>query len=181
MSSMPGAPAPLLLADARAGRTIVQWILPAGARGILAATVIAVALGLAIASDSVPSSSSGAIVAAPDLLIDLNTAPAPVLETLPHVGPTLVRQLVAARELGPLVSLEETASRVRGMGPSTVAQLRPYLRFGNAVPGHSETHEGRAPDRTDGKTATTFRKKIRSRKPPATILQPRLVAQRSEK
>ena len=180
MSSMPWASAPPLEVHARSRHAVVQWIVPAGARGILAATVIAIALGLACASYSVPGSTGGAIVAAPHLLIDLNTAPPPVLETLPHVGQTLVRQLVAARELRPLASLEETASRVRGLGPSTVAQLRPYLRFGNSVPASAGADEGPDSDRTDGKTRTTMRKRNRSRKPTARTAQPRLVEQLSK-
>ena len=156
---------------------VVQWILPAGARVLLAAIVIAIALGLAFVGDSVPGSSSRAFVAAPGLLIDLNTAPPPVLETLPHVGRTLVRQLVAARELRPLASLEDTASRVRGMGPSTVAQLRPYIRFGHSVPAGVEFHGSSDLDRPVGDTRTTVRKRNRTRKPRASTLQPRLVAQ----
>jgi hypothetical protein len=178
MSSMPGTSALPILADGKHGHALIQWILPVGARRILAATVITVALGLACASYSVPGSSGGPIAAAPELMIDLNTAPAPVLETLPHVGQTLVRQLVAARELRPLTSLEETASRVRGLGPSTVAQLRPYLRFGKSVPAQVEPHDDFDSSSADGKVRTTVRKRNRSRKPMATSLQPRLVERR---
>ena len=110
--------------DRPSARDGIRWIWPAGARGLLATAVIMAAVGLAIASQSLPESDEG-IVKAPDLLLDLNTVPPRVLETLPHVGQTLVRQLVAARELRPLASLEETASRVRGLGPTTVARLRP--------------------------------------------------------
>jgi hypothetical protein len=180
MSSMPAACAPRVVADASSGQAVVQWILPAGARGFLAASLIIVALGLAFASYSVPGASGGSVVALPDLLIDLNTAPAPVLETLPHVGQTLVRQLVAAREIGPLTSLDETAARVRGIGPGTVARLRPYLRFRNSAAASVESHIGSDLDRTDGKKHTPVRKKYRSPKPTATTLQARLVAQHSE-
>jgi hypothetical protein len=179
MSSMPGASAQPE-ADARSGQAVVQWILPAGSRGLLAASVMGVAMGLACTSYSVPGSAGGAIVAVPDLLIDLNTAPPPVLETLPHVGQTLVRQLVAARELRPLASLEETASRVRGLGPSTIAQLRPHVRFGNLVPTRFDSHRSSDPDRPVGDTRTTMRKRNRSRKPPSATSKPRLVALRPE-
>ena len=179
MSSMPGASAQPEV-DARSGQAVVQWILPAGSRGLLAASVMGVAMGLACTSYSVPGSAGGAIVAAPDLLIDLNTAPPPVLETLPHVGQTLVRQLVAARELRPLASLEETASRVRGLGPTTAARLRPYLRFGDSAPGRGEPKWSADQDRSDGKTPSIVRKRNRSRKPTAVTLQSRLVAQRLE-
>ena len=163
MSSMPGASAQPEV-DARSGRMVVQWILPAGARGLLAAIVIAIALALAFVGYSVPDSSNGAMVAAPGLLIELNTAPPPVLETLPHVGRTLVRQLVAARELRPLASLEDTASRVRGLGPSTVAQLRPFIRFDNSVPTGVESRGSSDRAGPGGETRTTVRKKNRSRK-----------------
>jgi hypothetical protein len=179
MSSMPGASAPPVLAEGMSA-PVVQWIVPAGARGFLAASVIVVALGLAFASYSIPAASGEAVVAAPHLLIDLNTAPAPVLEVLPHVGPTLVRQLVAARELRPFASLADTTSRVRGLGPGTAAQLRPYLRFDDTAHFRIETRAGSEPDRTDGKSRTTVRKRNRSRKPAATTLPSQLVAQRSE-
>ncbi len=179
MSSMPGASAPPVLADAASAQGVVQWILPAGARHILAAAVMAVAVGLAYASDSVPGSSGRAIVPAPDLLIDLNTVPAPVLETLPHVGQTLVRQLVAARELRPLASLEDTISRVRG----SVPPRRPSSGHtsGLTIRRRSESRLTRALIRI-GRMPNHARprKRIRSRKPPVATLPSRLVAQRTE-
>ena len=69
------------------------------------------------------------IARAPDLLLDLNTVPPSVLETLPHVGQSLVKQIVVARERQPITSLDDAGSRIRGLGPSTLAQIAPYLRF----------------------------------------------------
>jgi hypothetical protein len=125
MSSRPETSARPFGADARSGWLVVEWVVPAEARGVLVAISIVFALALAWASGSVPEPNGGAVVALPELLVDLNTAPEPVLGSLPHIGQTLVRQLVAARQRDPLLSLDDAATRVRGLGPSTVNHLRP--------------------------------------------------------
>jgi competence protein ComEA len=107
----------------------VRWIWPAGARGVLAVTACAFALWLATASGGGRPSEGVAIVAAPTLRLDANSAPPQVLGALPHLGPALVRQFVRARESRPLESLEDAGRRVRGLGPGTRAQLAPHLRF----------------------------------------------------
>ena len=63
------------------------------------------------------------------LLVDPNTAPASVLEALPHVGPSLARRLIEQREIRPFESIEELRLRVRGLGPATMARLAPHLRI----------------------------------------------------
>jgi competence protein ComEA len=65
----------------------------------------------------------------PQLVVDPSTAPPAVLSALPHVGPTLVQRIVAAREQAPFRSLDDFDRRVRGIGPATLASLRPFLRF----------------------------------------------------
>jgi hypothetical protein len=161
--------------DRASGSDGIRWIWPVGARGLLAAAVIMAAVGLAIASQSVPESDEG-IVKAPDLLLDLNTVPPRVLETLPHVGQTLVRQVVAARERRPLVSLDDAGSRVRGLGPVTLAQIAPYLRFEATVQQHFAGSKSTFDDRPAATTRATRRKSTRSRKPKLATLQPRLVS-----
>ncbi|HKI17503.1 MAG TPA: helix-hairpin-helix domain-containing protein, partial [Isosphaeraceae bacterium] len=104
-------------------------IWPVGPRRVLAATVIAAALGLAVESRAVDPPPGDGIVAAPKLKLDPNTAPPQVLGALPQVGPTLVRQLVLARQDRPLTSLDDLRGRVRGLGPATLDQLAPYLRL----------------------------------------------------
>jgi competence protein ComEA len=48
---------------------------------------------------------------------------------LPAIGETLARRIVEDREQrGPFDSLEDV-TRVRGIGPGTFAQIRPYLRL----------------------------------------------------
>jgi Helix-hairpin-helix motif len=109
---------------------VVPWCWPAGARGLLAILALAVGFGLRQASRDVPSAPpTGAVL---DLVLDVNTAPELVLAALPHVGPALVRRLVAARNERPFTSLEDLKDRVRGVGPVTLARLTPYLRFESA-------------------------------------------------
>lgn len=60
--------------------------------------------------------------------VDINSAPWPELVQLPDIGETLARRIVESREQdGPYTSLDDL-QRVRGIGPRTVAKLRPYLR-----------------------------------------------------
>jgi competence protein ComEA len=61
------------------------------------------------------------------LIVDPNTASPEVLSALPKLGPALVGRLVAAREEAPFRSLDDLDARVRGIGPATLAALRPYL------------------------------------------------------
>jgi hypothetical protein len=161
-------------------REIMCWNWPIEARCVLAAAVVAGALGLAVADRSVPRSPEE-IVSAPHLSLDVNTAPPRVLETLPHVGQALVRQLVAAREVRPLASLDDAGDRVRGLGPVTRAQIAPYLRFEpSAQPGLGDP-ESRLVDPSGvgsppaGRTATA-----RSRKRKSVPYQPKLVSRSPE-
>jgi competence protein ComEA len=68
------------------------------------------------------------------LVVDVNTAPGGVLLALPRLGPVLVGRIVAEREREPFHSLEDVDARVRGIGPATVAALRPHLRFVSEEP-----------------------------------------------
>jgi hypothetical protein len=157
-------------------REPVPWIWPVAARAVLAAAAIAAALGLAVASLSAPRSGGAGIVVAPDLVLDVNTAPPGVLETLPHFGRTLVRQLVAAREVRPLASLDDAGSRVRGLGPATLAQIAPYLRFEHAAQLSLGDLENPPGDPPAVKSRPSRRKTTRSRKQKSAPLQPRLVS-----
>ena len=63
----------------------------------------------------------------PPLALNPNTAPELVLNALPRVGPATAARIVAARAQRPFRKVEDL-DRVRGIGPSTVEALRPYLR-----------------------------------------------------
>ncbi|TWH27043.1 competence protein ComEA, partial [Isoptericola variabilis J7] len=61
-------------------------------------------------------------------LVDLNTADAATLETLPGIGPVLAERIVAWRtEHGPFASVDELGE-VSGIGPSILAGLRDAAR-----------------------------------------------------
>ncbi|MGO8898874.1 MAG: ComEA family DNA-binding protein [Isosphaeraceae bacterium] len=116
--------------DTRSGVwTVVSWTWPARARVLLAFVVLISGVALRVASDSLGTSLRRTCRVVPVLVIDPNTAPASVLEALPHVGPSLVKQLIEQREIRPFGSTEDLRRRVRGLGPATLARLAPHLRI----------------------------------------------------
>ena len=59
--------------------------------------------------------------------VDANSADWPELAQLPRIGETLARRIVESRqEQGPF-SGHDDLQRVRGIGPRTLEQIRPYL------------------------------------------------------
>jgi competence protein ComEA len=63
-------------------------------------------------------------------LVDLNAAPAGEIEALPGVGRVLAERIVAARADGPFARPEDV-TRVPGVGPTTLARMRPFVRWGD--------------------------------------------------
>lgn len=60
-------------------------------------------------------------------LVDINQAAWPELAQLPGIGETLARRIVDSRDHdGPFVDHQDL-TRVRGIGPKTLENLRPYL------------------------------------------------------
>jgi competence protein ComEA len=60
--------------------------------------------------------------------IDLNTATAEQLETLPGVGPVTAQKIVAYRQThGPFTSVDQLDA-IRGIGPARIADLRGLVR-----------------------------------------------------
>ena len=73
-----------------------------------------------------PSTGSAAATPAP-AIIDLNTADATMLETIPGIGPVLATAIVQHRdENGPFPSVDALID-VSGIGPATLESVRPYV------------------------------------------------------
>jgi len=61
--------------------------------------------------------------------VDINSADWPELAQLPGIGRALAERIVQERNSGgPFADFEDLARRVSGIGPKTLAQIRPYLR-----------------------------------------------------
>src|SRR6185369_14584787 len=58
------------------------------------------------------------------LRVNLNTATLTELETIPGIGATLAKQIVAHR---PYTSIDQLVA-IRGIGTSSVEKLRPYVK-----------------------------------------------------
>ncbi|HWE38127.1 MAG TPA: helix-hairpin-helix domain-containing protein [Isosphaeraceae bacterium] len=104
------------------GRAFCGWEGPV--RAVLATVALALAAGLV--REPGPQ---GAATRAPRLVVDANTAPPAVLAALPSLGPGRVKAIVAAREADPFRSLDDLDARVKGIGPATMAAIRPYLEI----------------------------------------------------
>ena len=65
--------------------------------------------------------------AAGDSRVDLNTADAATLETLPGIGPVLAERIAAYRQEHPFSSVDELLDVV-GIGPALLDQLRDQVR-----------------------------------------------------
>jgi competence protein ComEA len=112
-----------------ARHTAVAETWPVEARTLLTVIVVTMAIGLMTVCRDAGSSSKKVFAVAPNLVLDPNSAPPQVLEALPTLGPTLVGRWVAARAERPISSLADARRRVRGLGPASLAQIAPYLRF----------------------------------------------------
>jgi competence protein ComEA len=63
----------------------------------------------------------------------LNRATAEQLQELPGIGPVLAARIVEERHShGPFRSVDELL-RVRGIGPKTLAKVRPYVHVADEV------------------------------------------------
>jgi competence protein ComEC len=66
-------------------------------------------------------------------LVNVNTADAAELDTLPGIGPKKAAAIIATREEAPFESVD-ALRRVRGIGAKTVEKLRPLVTVGEVAP-----------------------------------------------
>ena len=66
--------------------------------------------------------------------VDINAADWPELMQLPGIGETLAHRIVDSRKTAGPFADHDDLRRVRGIGPKTLEQIRPYLR---PMPGHN--------------------------------------------
>ncbi|GDX79449.1 hypothetical protein LBMAG42_12600 [Deltaproteobacteria bacterium] len=82
--------------------------------------------------------------------VDVNTADATALETLPGIGPSKAEAILAYRaEHGPFTTLADLDA-VSGIGPSTLENIKDMVSFGAPAAGAT-----RAPEAAPSKTAAT--------------------------
>jgi competence protein ComEA len=61
-------------------------------------------------------------------ILDPNTATAEELVTLPEVGPTMANAIIAKRNEKPFTKADDLLE-VKGIGPKTLAKMKPRLKF----------------------------------------------------
>lgn len=66
----------------------------------------------------------------PGVPIDMDMANAQEIETLPRIGPTLARRIVANRDSFGAFGSPDKLRRVKGMGSASLARLGPLVTFG---------------------------------------------------
>jgi competence ComEA-like helix-hairpin-helix protein len=99
---------------------------------------------------------TAAQVARAPVLVDVNRAGQDEFTLLPGIGPVKAREIVAHRDVhGPFRSIDGL-DEVKGIGPSTLERLRPFVTLGGArAKGDSTAGEPEAPLAHDGSRDAT--------------------------
>jgi competence protein ComEA len=88
------------------------------------------ALALGAASAAALLRHAGQVGGPPACPVDVNAAGAAELSILPGVGPSLAQAIVEDRRANGPFAQPEDLDRVRGIGPATLARLRPHVAVG---------------------------------------------------
>lgn len=113
--------------------TTPDWSRRCGGLGALAALgLMTLGLGLAGRHEGVSIGTDGRVArAAPDrvdMRLNVNTANASALESLPQVGPALAGRIVHDRETNGAFESIADLQRVSGIGERTVERIAPFVR-----------------------------------------------------
>ena len=71
-------------------------------------------------------------IEAPPAAVDINTADAALLQTLPGIGEVLARRIIDWREANGPFRAEEDLLAVDGIGPATLEKIRGQITLGGA-------------------------------------------------
>jgi len=127
----------------REERGVVVFLAVSLAVGSLVMAARRVDPALVSAGAPAPAESAAALPAAPAGPVDVNAATAEQLTALPGIGPARAAAIVALRgERGGFRSLDELLD-VKGIGPKTLARLRPYAAVGPRRPGRLASEAGK--------------------------------------
>jgi competence protein ComEA len=95
----------------------------------LAAALSAALLVGAVALHATRRDADAAPAALPRHVVDVNAACAGEIEALPSVGRVLAERIIAERANGPFADADDLR-RVPGVGRTTLARMRPFVRCG---------------------------------------------------
>ncbi|WP_169974382.1 helix-hairpin-helix domain-containing protein [Tautonia rosea] len=96
-------------------------------RGVLGALIMGPASVLVLLAPKGEPSPEG--LPPSSMVVEINSAPPLALLALPGLGPTRVDRILSARGEGPIESLDALAQRVKGIGPTTIDGIRPFVRI----------------------------------------------------
>ncbi len=99
------------------------------AAGLLS-IVLAAAAVPALAAPPPPSRSGSSAKPAPATPVDINTASAADLQTVPGIGKALAQRIVEFREKNGPFSQVDDLVKIRGIGEKSIVRLKPYLTVG---------------------------------------------------
>ena len=108
-------------------RTVLLVALCAGA------LIASVAVPVTAEQPSVQQTQAPGDTPPPEEQVDLNTATAAELETLPGIGPRTAELIVQYRQEQPFIKVEDLMN-IRGIGERTFLRLRPLIRVTDAGP-----------------------------------------------